>query len=415
MKNRLHILLVSYEFPPEMATGGIGSYMNHLAHLLHLHGHQVTVFSATIKQDLVTVIKRGYCVNYLLPASDISFFREKVLEVFKVYIQSNIVDVIESPEVGACALEIKLYYPKIPLIVRLHTPGVIITKISNTYQPLHEKLRFVAGALRRGKIDFGYWAHSDKNRHLDSEFQICCLADRLISPSVALRESIQRFWQLKKEIDIIPNAFHTHDDIFAQLIEGREKIICFVGKLTILKGMFALTMAIKIILKENPDYYFVFAGRDEAASLSIPSMRAWIEEQLIDELDRIQFTGALDNIGVKKLLCKSRVCVVPSLWENFPTVVLEAMAAGTAVAASNMGGIPEIIEDCVTGYLFDPICHKGIASTVNNLLADDFRRESIAANARKWIKKFQEESKYPIVSLFENSVYEFRKNEFNQN
>jgi glycogen(starch) synthase len=397
----VHILLVTYEFPPFMATGGIGSYMNHLTHLLSDEGHRVTVFSATLQGTHVQKVGNPYCTNYLFPASSLVDFRDAVRLYFHEYFKSHLVDIIESPEVGACALGIKIDYPTIPLIVRLHTPGVIITKVSNTYQPLIEKLRFVAGALRRGKIDLGFWADSDKNKHLDSEYQICCLADRLISPSAALREYIQRFWQLKREIDIIPNPFHSHADLFVQPIAGREKIICFVGKLSVLKGMFALTKAVKIILKKNPNYFFVFAGRDEAASLSIPSMMAWIKEELKDVVDRIQFTGALDSNGVKKLLCKSRVCVVPSLWENFPTVVLEAMAAGTTVAAANRGGIPEIIMDGETGYLFNPICPSEIASTVNNLLADESERVSVSAKARKWIKKFQEESKFPILSLFE--------------
>jgi hypothetical protein len=64
--------------------------------------------------------------------------------------------VIESPEVGACALYIKETYPSIPLVIKMHTPGVLITKISNTYQSVFTKLRYIAGAFLRGRFDLGF-------------------------------------------------------------------------------------------------------------------------------------------------------------------------------------------------------------------------------------------------------------------
>lgn len=387
-----------------MNTGGIGSYMFHLAHLLSNAGHRVTVFSATTQGAEVQQELHPYCINYLFPATDPADFRERVRIFFSTYIQQYRVDIIESPEVGACALGIKQDYPSIPLIVRLHTPGVLITRVSNTYQPVLTKLRFVAGALRRGKFDLGYWSCTDKNRYRDPEYRICMLAERLVSPSEALKKFLQGFWCLDKEIEVIPNPFHADADLFDYPIAGREKIICFVGKLTVLKGMFAFTQAVKQLLIQHPDYLMVFAGRDEAVSSSIPSMRAWMEEWLSEVKERVEFTGALQRTEVKHLLGRSRVCVVPSLWENYPTIVLEAMAAGTAVAAAHRGGIPEIVKPGITGSLFNPLRADQINKTVSQLLADDNAREVMSIAARKWVQRSQKTTVDLILRLYESTI-----------
>lgn len=396
----MRILLVSYEFPPHMNTGGIGSYMHHLAHLLSNAGYNVTVFSATWEKGSVNKEVTSYCTNYVFYAPTLHDFREAVRSFFHEFIQQQSVDLIESSEVGACALGIKQDHPDIPLLVRLHTPGVIITKVSNTYQPFWIKLRYVLGALRRGKLDLGFWSISDKNRFNDPEYKICMLADQLVSPSRALATKLKRYWLLDKEIKVVPNPFHADEDLFHYPIEGREKLICFVGKLTVLKGMFTLTRAVKKILLQHKDYRFVFAGRDEAASPEIPSMRVWMEEQLQEVLDRVEFTGALSRQQVKELLGKSRICVVPSLWENYPTVLLEAMAAGAAVAAANRGGIPEIIANGKTGFLFNPLRADEIMRKVHLLITDEEKRQATAMGARTWLKLSQENMSQVIIDLY---------------
>ena len=403
MSKKLNILLVTYEFPPEMATGGIGSYMNHLAHLLHASSHRVTVFSATTTHSDVYIVQREHCLNYLLPASEQETFREKVLTVFEAFIAENEVDVIESPEVGACALEIKKAFPQIPLIVKMHTPGVLITKISNSYQSLFTKLRFIIGALLRRRIDFGYWSRHDKNKKSDPEYLICEKADTLLSPSQALKKWAINFWQLpENKLKVLPNPFTADEDLFAYPIERHTKTICFIGKLTILKGMFTLTPAIKKILKEFPEYKFVLAGRDEPVSDSIPSMQKWMQKQLKTIGDRVIFSGFLGREAVKKLLGSSEICVVPSLWENYPTVVLEAMAAGCTVAASKRGGIPEMIKHGGNGLLFNPENVPDIIFSIKKLIESDVLRFKIAEEAR--LKVRSNNSVQDLIGIYEKDL-----------
>ena len=411
-KGLLNILLISFEFPPEMATGGIGSYMYHLAHLLHVNGQQVTVFSATTNHEEIVITERNNCVNYLIPAVNAKDFRKKVSEVFKTYIQTHPVDVIESPEVGACALEIKKAFPKIPMVVKMHTPGVLITKVSNTYQPLVQKLRYIAGAIKKGKIDLGYWAKHDDNQMNDPEFQICEKADAILSPSHALKKWTIDYWKIASDkITVIPNPFTASADLFQYPVERRSKQICFVGKLTVLKGMFTFTKAMKKVLKVHPTYTLVLAGRDEIDPQTGNSMQEWMQQELKQFSNRVFFKGAITGNEVKLLLSQSEICVVPSLWENYPTVVLEAMAAGCAVAASNRGGIPELITDHQHGLLFNAVKPASIFSMVHELIKDETLRFRLVTSGRK---KVQEENTSQqltekILSVYQSVIIHSKK------
>ncbi len=391
----MKLLLVTYEFPPFMATGGIGSYMHHVAEIMASKGNNVTVFSATQTHKEVTILEKKEYTIYLIPASDTDQFRIKVFKLFENYIQNNQVDVIESPEVGACSLLIKEAYPRIPLIVKMHSPGVLITKVSNTYQPIKTKLRYVLGAFFRGRIDLGYWSKIDLNKEKDPEYKICELADYLLSPSKALKDWAVKYWQIpERKIEIFPNPFAADENLFSFPINNRTNTICFIGKLTILKGMITFTPALKEILLRYPEYNLLIAGRDEVISKEIPSMKEWMIKQFKEVNNRVVFLGAIHKENVFDILTKSQVCVIPSLWENYPNVVLEAMAAGCTVVASNRGGIPELIEDGKTGVLFNPLKPLEIVKAIDELLRNDSKRFQFADESRKRLLTNQSSVKF---------------------
>jgi glycosyltransferase involved in cell wall biosynthesis len=281
---------------------------------------------------------------------------------------------------------------------------VLITKVSNTYQPLVQKLRYIAGAIKKGKIDLGYWAKHDENQMNDPEFQICEKADAILSPSHALKKWAVDFWKIPSEkITVIPNPFTASADLFQYPVERTTKQICFIGKLTVLKGMIAFTKAMKKVLNVHTDYTLVLAGRDEIDPHTGNSIQEWMQQELKQFSNRVFFKGAITGNEVKLLLSQSEVCVVPSLWENFPTVVLEAMAAGCAVAASNRGGIPELITDHENGILFHPMKPHSIFSAINKLIQDETLRFRLAAMGRK---KVQEENTSKQLTEKILSVYQ---------
>lgn len=398
----MNIGLISYEFPSEMATGGIGTYMFHLATLLTGSGHRVVMFSGTLQDGCDPVVERENCTNYLIKAADNPEFREKVVPVFKRVHSRLAFDIIESPETGACALAVKQTFPEIPLVVGLHTPGVLITRVNNTYLPLHAKLRYILGALKRGRFDLGYWAAHDKNYLSDPEYQICILASHITSASEALRSWAVSFWRLPPDkIRVVPNPFHLEEETGQDLYEKKEDMILFVGKLSLLKGMVNFTKAIPAILKKHPGHTLVLVGRDEPLGHFGASTLQYMQEHLGPYVGRITFTGALPPGQVRQLFRKASICVFPSLWENYPNVILEAMSCSCAVVASNKGGIPEIIRNRENGLLINPHKPQDIAKRVCQLIEDPRLRQKISRNALHFIRdRFSGEHGHEVGRIY---------------
>jgi glycosyltransferase involved in cell wall biosynthesis len=92
------------------------------------------------------------------------------------------------------------------------------------------------------------------------------------------------------------------------------------------------------------------------------------------------------------------------LWENYPTVVLEAMAAGATVVAADRGGIPEMVKNNITGMLFDALNPYKLSMIVNELLVDETKRLMLAKNARQELidKIYDEHYEKELLNVYTN-------------
>jgi glycosyltransferase involved in cell wall biosynthesis len=116
-------------------------------------------------------------------------------------------------------------------------------------------------------------------------------------------------------------------------------------------------------------------------------MKSYLENLLPHAMkDRVIFIGNVERNRLVNYYRESDICAVPSLYENFPNSVLEAMSCGRAVVASDTGGIPEVIEDGVSGLLVKTGDAHELAEKIIRLLKDKDLRDSLGFNARKRIK-----------------------------
>lgn len=163
---------------------------------------------------------------------------------------------------------------------------------------------------------------------------------------------------------------------------GNAKTIVFVGRLHPVKGVQYLIEAMAIVHREMSEVELVIVGD------GIERSRL---EELADKLDlhgNIQFAGQVPQERVPSIMHRADAFVLPSLSESFGIVNLEAMAAGLPIIATKVGGIPEIVNEGVNGYLVNAKRPDEIADRILMLLRNDEVREKISVNNREKAEMF---------------------------
>jgi len=160
-----------------------------------------------------------------------------------------------------------------------------------------------------------------------------------------------------------------------------KKIIIFVGLIIPVKGVKYLISAAPAIIEKNKNTLFLFVG-DGTERKHIESMA-----KNLGIYNFMRFEGMKSPEEIPLWMSTADVLVLPSLSEGKGIVVLEAMSAGLPVVASNVGGIPESVENGKTGFLIPPKNSKMIGEKINLLLNNDKLRHNMAEIARKMVKE----------------------------
>jgi glycogen(starch) synthase len=386
----VRIAYITHEYPPDTGFGGIGTYTLQMALGLKSLDIDVEIFSASYTKEQ----SHEYMgiLTHRVKINSLEEFRLKIVSAFSERHENKAFDIIECPEIGGEAWYIKEKYPDLPLIVRLHTPSVVITRMKNSYVPLIIKLRFVLGALIRGRIDLGYWSRHDKNQSKDPDFLITEKADVITAPSEFIKRWATTFWRIDPaRIQVVPNPISIEREEISPRTDQTKSII-FLGRLNVLKGIVSLTEAIPLVLKRNPEWRFCIIGKDEASHKPGISMKEWMISRLDKYLDHIDFVEWASGKEKINYLKNSEIVVIPSLFESFSYVCVEAMSLKKAVIGSKGSAMEELLADNA-GILIHPRKSRKLARSINRLIENPKLRSQMGSNARNRTKNEYERAK----------------------
>lgn len=189
-------------------------------------------------------------------------------------------------------------------------------------------------------------------------------ADALLCPSKSLAaDAGKRFQFSPDKIKVIPLPVGAAPFIEREAIAWEKGAICFVGRLEPRKGVIEWVEAAIRVARRNPAVLFDFVGAD------IWNLQSLLVEQIGTELaPRFRFHGAKSKEGIRPFLATASAAVVPSRWENFPNVCIEAMGSGLPVIATRYGGMAEMIEDGHSGWLAEDYGFAGLADSLEQAL-----------------------------------------------
>lgn len=179
---------------------------------------------------------------------------------------------------------------------------------------------------------------------------------------------------------------------------SRPIIVC-PRRLEPKNGVEYFIRSIPIVRAERPDVQFLIVGG------GFPEERARFESMLAVEGQRhdVFFTGNVPNTAMPRFYALATIATLPSLMEATSISGLEAMSSGLPLVGTNVGGIPEIIDDGVSGLLVEPRRPDQLAAAYLRLLGDADLRTRLGAGARARVER---EFAWPAISARTVAVYE---------
>lgn len=376
----------------DTGLGGIATYVQQASHAMVALGHTVEVFAGSPRRE-GTFDLEGFPVH-LVRKTEAYDFACAVAPVFARRHAEIKFDVLEGAEFNADAAEVAKLVADIPLVVKTHMPTLLLARLNHRggwRQRLKEMLsrcRMIAGALRRGRpppaftlCPMALQRASERDR---IEADHARQADIVVSPCRDLCQYVAKSWGIPAErIRLVPNPFNPPRELLAVPIETRRKVVGFFGRIEVRKGVLDLAKAIPSVLAACPHARFKFVGDPQMLPGSSHLLSDHIRREVGGSRDAVEFTGKVALQGIPEQMASVDVAVFPSIWENFPYVCLEAMAAGRGIVASSAGGMAEMLDGGKTGLLVPPRCPDHLAKALIFMLEQHDQRWLYGTLARR--------------------------------
>ncbi|CAB4719295.1 unannotated protein [freshwater metagenome] len=346
---RMRVAMLSWEYPP-LVVGGISAHVEGLAQALVRAGHEVVVFSlhhADVPDDITV---DG--VRVLRARTDLPWIPEGDLVARMASANHQIVQL---------AAQLDTWRPDV-----VHAHDWLVAWAGDTLRALWGiPLVATIHATERGRhgghlppgmpaaINAAEWWLTYQAREV-----ICC--SRFMA-----REVVDGFDLPLDKLHLVPNGVDPR--LWAPAAPngaGREPLVLAWGRVQYEKGFQVLASAIALLRQRVPGIHCVIAGRGSY----LPDLQSHIDLEGVSDI--VQLAGFVPDTDLRTLLHRAGCAVIPSLYEPFGIVALEAMAAGAPTIVARTGGLAEILDGTGAGLLFEPGSAEELASAIEKVLTD---------------------------------------------
>lgn len=191
----------------------------------------------------------------------------------------------------------------------------------------------------------------------------------------------------------------------AGLKKKGKKTVLFVGRLVYEKGPHLLVEATSLL--KDKDFRVIIIGDG--------AMRPYLEglARKLNVTEKVTFLGHVDDETLLSIYEEASVLVIPSLYEPFGIVVLEAMSLGIPVIVSNTGGLDEIVTDGRDGLKFQSGSAEELAKAITRILEDEGLRAKLVENAKSRASEFSwDTTAEQTLELYERVLDEYNANDW---
>jgi D-inositol-3-phosphate glycosyltransferase len=381
----LHVAMLSVHTCPLAAlggkeTGGMNVYVREVSRELGRMGVSVDVFTRSQDPSIPRVVRLGERarVIHLAAGVEAPMARERVyghLDEFVEGIEAwRIAEAIDYDLIhahywlsGVAALTLKTRW-SVPVLQMFHTLGRLKNRVARSAAELEPAVR------------------------LEEETRIVSAADRIVAANVVERAELLRDYAAHaSRIATIPCGVDT--DLFtpADRAEARRRlgldgrpVLLWVGRIAPIKGLDTLLDAVARLAEggRNMGLLVVGGDADEPTGGHETSLRQRIARLGLEQ--SVRFVGPQPQSVLPLYYAASDVTVLPSYYESFGMVALEAMACGSPVIASRVGGLVTTVRDGVTGFLVPDGDVGALAERIETLVADPELRWRLGREGVRW-------------------------------
>ncbi len=407
----LRVAMLSYHTCPLATlggkdTGGMNVYVRDLTRELGRLGIHVDVFTRSQDEHVPHILHDlGYGNRVVhvpagpelpLPKKQLAEYLPQFVEGIKAFAAEKGLsyDIIHSHYwMSGLAAEMLSDTWRVPIVHMFHTLGEMKNRIA---QSESEK----EGAYR-----------------LEGERRVLKRADRIVAATLAEQAQLQWLYKADpRKISIIPPGIDPCHFYPIPTDEAKEfigipkddRMILFVGRIEPLKGVATLIRAVsclRIQEMEKPAYLAIIGGDPNVSPTEMTAEMTRLQS-LCDDLcmkHMVVFLGKRGQDTLPYYYSAAEVLVMPSHYESFGMVALEAMACGTPVIASQVGGLAFLVQDGITGFHVPDGDHSALCEKLTTLIADHDLRRQMGENAFRYAREYAWESiAGHIINLYQS-------------
>ena len=249
-----------------------------------------------------------------------------------------------------------------------------------------------------------------------AEREIAKTADRIVGFSEHEKSILINSYEAPSDrVSVIPcgvdiELFRPYTDLSAkkQLGLTNMTVLLYVGRLEPLKGIDVLLKAASI-MEHSANLKVLIIGGDDDQDQELCRLKTLAEE--LNVSDKVIFLGRIEQNELPVYYNAADICVVPSFYESFGLVALEAMACGTPVVASRVGGLASIVKNNITGLLISWRFPETFADAIDSILANETNRKYMSDQSRTLALSLSWDSVAQKLIETYNSTYCITKSE----
>ena len=409
----LRIAMISYHTCPLATlggkdTGGMNVYVRELTRQLGKMGIHVDVFTRSQDDHVPHVLHElGYGNRVVhvpagpehpVPKQELVNYIPQFVEGIKTFACEKGIkyDIIHSHywTSGIAAAALSDLWGGTPIVHMFHTLGEMKNRIART------------DAEREGEY------------RINGEKQVLRRADRVVVATIAELTQLRFLYKANQsKLVIIPpgvdvSHFYPIPADEAKMYVGLkpdDHMVLFVGRIEPLKGVDTLIQAMSCVqLKQDQPVHLAIIGGDPAASPQEMSAEMARLQKLCDDLavgQTVVFLGKRDQDKLPYYYSAAQLLVMPSHYESFGMVALEAMACGTPVIASEVGGLAYLVRDGETGFTIPDQDPEALCEKISWLLNDHDLHKTMSQRAVEYAQDYAwEKIANQILGVYEGLV-----------